>query len=444
MAVEETTEQGWFSRIGDAIKGVVVGIIMIPLCMYLLWWNEGRSVRRYATIGEARSNCVEADASKIDNSNEGKLVHFSGMTATKDILTDNEFAVTVDNSLSLDRKVEMYQWIEDKKTSTEKKAGGKTVTHTTYSYRKDWAASPINSGSFKESGHDNPGAFPYQPNEVTAENVTLGAYKIPGKDASHLGSAVPVELDSTKITAPVSAIVSGNRILFNVFKEGKAKQAKQMFETSQNGGQAVETTNANVASATENNASSTFKAFEFQPNESAPEIGDVRITFTNHPVCEATVIAVQSADTIKPFTTKNGNFYEIRTGTLTAEELFKKTEDENALMTWLLRGLGFFLMAVGFGMIFKPISVLADVLPILGDIAESGISVISGLLAFVISLTVIAIAWLFYRPMLACFLLLLMAAGIFGIMKLINSVRSAKEAKKTQFAPEQAPAETAE
>lgn len=443
MAVEETTEQGWFSRLGDAVKGVVVGIIMIPLCMYLLWWNEGRSVRRYATIGEARSNCIETDANKIDNTNEGKLVHFNGMTATKDILTDKEFSVTVDNSLSLNRKVEMYQWIQEEHTRTEKKAGGKTVKHTTYTYRKDWSSSAINSGNFKESGHDNPGPLPYQANDEIAENVTLGAHKIPGKDASHLGSAVAVQLDSNKVTAPVSAIISGNKIIFNVFKEGKAKQAKQQFEVSlESVTQSVETGDANVASSTvtNNSASAKFNVFQYQPNEGAPEIGDVRITFTNHPVCEATVIAVQKDGSIKPFETKNGNFYEVRTGLKTAEEVFKATEDENALLTWFLRGLGLFLMAVGFGLIFKPISVFADVIPLFGDIAESGISIISGLLALVISATVIAIAWLFYRPLLACCLLLVMAAGIFGITKLILAARAAKKAKAAPVEPAPEPA----
>ena len=70
---------------------------------------------------------------------------------------------------------------------------------------------------------------------------------------------------------------------------------------------------------------------------------------------------------------------------MTAAEVFKAAEDENAMLTWILRGLGFLMIWGGFGAIFKPISVLADVIPLFGDIAESGISIISGLLAAVLS-----------------------------------------------------------
>ncbi len=85
-------------------------------------------------------------------------------------------------------------------------------------------------------------------------------------------------------------------------------------------------------------------------------------------------------------------------------------------------------MTSAFGMIFKPISVLADVLPILGDIAESGISIISGLISFVLSMFIIAVAWLYYRPWLGITLLILMGAAIFGIITLISKARAAKKA----------------
>ena len=98
-------------------------------------------------------------------------------------------------------------------------------------------------------------------------------------------------------------------------------------------------------------------------------------------------------------------------------------------------------MASAFGMIFRPISVLADVLPILGDIAESGISIISGLIAFALSMLIIALAWLWYRPLIGILLLVLMGAAVFGIITLIAKVRAAKKAPAAaQPAPETTPA----
>lgn len=425
MAVTETTEQGWFSRIGDSIKGIFGGIILILVSIVILWWNEGRSVDRYNTIDFAKNNYVETPADSIDANNNEKLVHFNGMTATKDILTDKEFNVTVDNSLSLNRKVEMYQWKEITHTKTEKRAGGKTVTTTTYTYEKGWSTGLINSSSFKESGHDNPSFIPYKAEDVAAENVTLGAHKIPSNSASHLGSAVAVELDVAKLNMPVSAFAKGNMILFNIYKEEKAKQAKLMYE--------------NATPAEGENTKPAFNALQYQASEAGPQIGDVKITFTKHPVCEATVVAKQINDTIESFKTPSGDFYEVRTGLKTAQEVFAETEKENMLLTWGLRLLGFLLMWGGFGALLKPISVLADIIPLFGDIAETGISIISGLTSFALSMAVIAVAWLFYRPLLAICLFILMGLGIAGIIALIVAARAAKKAKTAVPAAEPAP-----
>ena len=81
-------------------------------------------------------------------------------------------------------------------------------------------------------------------------------------------------------------------------------------------------------------------------------------------------------------------------------------------MTWLFRLAGFLAMYIGLGMVLKPLSVLADVLPILGDIVGIGTSIVSGLIAFVCSLVTIAIAWVLYRPVLGIALLVLAALGV--------------------------------
>ncbi len=446
MAVTETTSEGWFSRLGGAIKGVFGGIILIIIAIIMLGWNEKRSVDRYNTIDYAKNNFVETAADKVDSSTEGKLVHFNGMTATNDILTDKDFGVTVNNSLSLNRDVEMYQWKEVEHKQTKKNAGGSTSTTTTYTYEKGWSSSLINSSSFKEAGHDNPSVMPYKAEDTIAENVTLGAHKIPANKASHLGSAEAVALEADKVTAPVSATIKGNTILYNLFKEEKAQQAKKAFDAN---GTAVNNAVATpvVANASDTTTATTatpvtntgvFNIAEFQASEAAPQIGDIRITFKKHPVCNATVVAEQSGETIKGHKTPSGEFYEVRTGLMTAEEVFKKAEEENALMTWILRGLGFLMIWGGFGAIFKPISVLADVIPLFGDIAESGISIISGLLAAVLSCGVIAIAWLFCRPLIGILLLVVMGAAIFGIITLIAKVRAAKKAPAAEPAPEPA------
>jgi hypothetical protein len=57
-------------------------------------------------------------------------------------------------------------------------------------------------------------------------------------------------------------------------------------------------------------------------------------------------------------------------------------------------------MYLGIVLIFKPLVVLADVLPFLGDLAGMGTGLIAFLLATPGTLVVVALAWIYYRPLL--------------------------------------------
>ena len=83
------------------------------------------------------------------------------------------------------------------------------------------------------------------------------------------------------------------------------------------------------------------------------------------------------------------------------------------------------MMFFGLSMVFKPLSVLADVLPILGDLVEMGMGFVAGLIALVCSLITIAVAWIFFRPVLGI-ILLVIAGALIGL--LIKKMVAAKAA----------------
>ena len=97
------------------------------------------------------------------------------------------------------------------------------------------------------------------------------------------------------------------------------------------------------------------------------------------------------------------------------------------MMTWILRGVGFFMMGIGLSMVFKPLSVIADVLPFLGNLVEAGTGFIAFLIAFGFSFITIAIAWLFYRPLLGGGLLVL---GIAAFVMMGGKLQKAKVRRK--------------
>lgn len=59
MAVTETTTESWGSRLGNSIKGVIVGLGLFVLGFPVLFWNEGNSVKT-ALKARGKSNRVNA------------------------------------------------------------------------------------------------------------------------------------------------------------------------------------------------------------------------------------------------------------------------------------------------------------------------------------------------------------------------------------------------
>ena len=152
----ETTTKSWGSRLGDSIKGVLIGFALVAGACAFLFWNEGRAVQTQKSLTEGAGLVVDVDPARIDPANDGKLIHVSGELKAATPLTDAEFGVTA-AGIRLARDVEMYQWKEEKKTETKKNLGGSEETVTTYSYVQAWSDSRIDSSDFKEpSGHTNP------------------------------------------------------------------------------------------------------------------------------------------------------------------------------------------------------------------------------------------------------------------------------------------------
>lgn len=147
-----------------------------------------------------------------------------------------------------------------------------------------------------------------------------------------------------------------------------------------------------------------------------PQIGDVRIKWTLiAPEQTISIVAQQSNDTFAPYYDKDNdrtiNLLEM--GEQPADLMFANALDANSMITWFLRFGGWFAMYIGISMILKPLSVLADVVAIIGNIIEFGTKIIAFVVATVVSLTTIAIAWLFYRPLISIPLIVVAIALIY-------------------------------
>ena len=137
-------------------------------------------------------------------------------------------------------------------------------------------------------------------------------------------------------------------------------------------------------------------------NPSSPQIGDVRITFTQTPPAEVSIIAQVIRNTFEPFTASNGyTFSRLAMGTAGMAKMFEGARSGNNIMAWVIRVAGIICVIIGLRLIFRPLSVLADVIPILGTIVEGGAAIVAFLIGLAWSLVVIAVAWVRFRPLVA-------------------------------------------
>ena len=390
MAVTETTTESWGSRLGNSIKGVLFGLALFVLGFPVLFWNEGNSVKTAKAIDEGEGVCVSVESNaSVDAENEGKFVHMTGKADTQDVLTDDTFGISA-TAINLQRKVEMFQWLEESHTSEKKKIGGSVEKTTTYTYKKTWSSNAIDSSGFKEAGHDNPGMIEFPEEEKFAENVTFGAFRLSEKQIKKIGS-------SRSFTFPTNFVCALPRV--------QVKGTTIYVPNAETRGNALN--NRDVATQT--------------------RIGDMRVTFSVIYPHDISLIAKQKGDSFVDYTAKNGKKLNYLTdGIEDATAMFATARTNNAIMTWLIRFGGFLLMFFGLSMVLKPLSVMADVLPILGDIVGIGTGLVAGLISLICSLVTIAIAWIFYRPILG---VILLAAAGFLVWKLIQKRMAAKAAK---------------
>ena len=144
---------------------VIFGIILFIGSFVLLWMNEANYVKNIKMAKFIKDNVVSVSSNSPENNN--KLVHYSGKITTNEILADEYIKV---NTPALDRKVEMYQWKENKYTS-----GSGSSKRREYRYQKVWSEHPISSTNFHRSGHDNP-PMPVRSESFRAANSQIGVF----------------------------------------------------------------------------------------------------------------------------------------------------------------------------------------------------------------------------------------------------------------------------
>ncbi len=401
MAFTETRTTGYGSRLGNSCMAIPMGIILFLVATALLWWNEGRAVHRAQDIKQVAKTAQSiGDISNANTSLDGQLIHTTGTASTEDILSDDLFGIKT-NALAIVRSAEYYQWKENEKHETKDKLGGKQEEIITYTYERDWTADPINSSRFKDPDYQNVNNVIWEIEDmrVIASNVSFGTYILPELFISDIVSKQSDNVSPLMISADNPALKQLNENVMKSLGENIRPEAAQVKDS---------------LAYVHVFGNQVYIGF----NPSTPSIGDIRLTFEQlAPSCNISLIAVPTNGTFTTFQAKHdANEYELRVGTWTLDQMIKQANDENATLTWILRILGVIIVIAALKMIFGILVTILKLVPFLASIMNLGVSLVCGVLGFVWSLIVIAIAWIFYRPLLGIALLVIAAGLVYWLV----------------------------
>ena len=324
----------------------------------------------------------------VDKNNEGKLIATHGKLINEDTLTDEVFKVSI-KTPKLVRTVEMYQWKEEEHTEDDD-------DNTTYTYEKVWSESLIDSSSFHQSGHDNPASMQYVSNTLLAGYVKVGAFVLNGSQVEQLSTNGTYTELSEEVATSLDYRISGNYYI--------------------------------------NSA-----------DLNTPAIGDMRVSFSYNNSTDISVLAVQIGESFTDYVSSVGKTEsKLMDGIHSGKEMIEVIKKENNILKWILRGVGVIMMSIGFATILKPISTISGYVPILGSIVQGAVGLVSFVLGLAISLVVIAIAWIRFRPLIGIGLLVVVVALIVFLKKRSKDKKAAMQTTEqpTVETSQQVPTET--
>ena len=435
MAYQEVTTTGYGTRVGNSFKAIGSGFLMFILGTALLWWNEGRAVKTEKMLDEAGKAYVEMEnPNKKDATLEGELICGSAVATTEDSLSDAQFGIGA-KAIALRRSVEYYQWVEHSQTKREDKLGGKEVTTTTYTYSKQWVSSPVQSSEFHDPAYQNKNTIltSIDDAEQYAENVSFGAYKLPETLIHRISSREAMDL---AIAEDLLAQLDQNTQAAYERFYGVQKSIQQASQPVQQPAQAaipdsirallpdsvkakldsLQAVNDSINKQMANAENKKDLAYVHQAGNvlyfgrvpGAPEVGDVRVTFEKVVPAKVTVMAVVDGDTFKPYKAKNGKrFQTLVMGQKSGDEIIDAEKEANNMILWALRIIGIMIVIGGLKGIFGFLETILKVVPFVANIFGWGVGIVCTVIGIVWSLIVIALAWLFYRPLLGISLLVL-------------------------------------
>ncbi len=451
VAYSTVTHNSLGGNILKSIKSFFVGLILFAISFPILWWNEGRldvsTVAKTATV-------VAPDGA--NGKAEGALIAVTSSLATDELVGDPDFLKPAKH-IELNRKSEMYAWVEKKETHEKQNTGGSSDTVTTYTYEKKWTDDPQNSDGFADSnGHENP-EFPVDSQTFFAKSAKVGAFSITPKDIE-LPPTKPLPVDDAMLvtfapeptkreTAPAttttkpgtrphasaapSAFAAPSAKPAHAASSGSAaKPAVSTSKPAASGSAAAKEENnndvkhSNVPIATLHPHRDGTFVFMGRGTNSAPELGDVRESFevVDPQPGPVTLYGIRTGLGVTPWVEPGdvlvpAKLYRVVPGT--HAEAIQLMHGEYETLTWILRLVGFVVMWMGLAMTISPVNAVLSIVPFVGQAGRLITSVVMFPIALVLTGLTITVAIFAHHPLMLLVPLLALAL-IFGLTRVFS------------------------
>ncbi|MBX0328967.1 TMEM43 family protein [Oscillochloris sp. ZM17-4] len=262
----------------------------------------------------------------------------------------------------------MYAWVEHEESKTRDEPGGGTRTETTYTYRKEWTASPQSGASFEyPNGHRNP-AMEFTSDTMTAANGSIGAYEL-DMASLDLPSAEDLQLNSS-IVAPTSNVRQEDNYLLI----GRSSL-------------------------------------------SDPQIGHVRISYKALPAGQSfTTFGMQRGGQIIAYSNEKGDrLYRALEGDRAAA--INQLQVEDTIMDWVIRIGTLLMMWAGLSMALGPLNAAVGILPVIRQAGGCLIGLVTLAVAFPIWGATVLIAIVAHNIWLMIGVALLIMGGAFVFLR---------------------------
>lgn len=461
----EVTTENFMGRMGNSCCGVGVGIILFLLAGPLIWWNEGRAVFTRDAINAGMANVVEADCSRLDPANEGKLIHFACELEGLSSFSALGGVVSVNESIFLATEVSMYQWTETSRKQTSNTAAGGKKTSARGARGRGRAGGRAGVAGAAHSREERAIACaPALTRALHARALSCGANPNPNPltltlTSPRLAARAP---RAAATTYSYSRAWTGSPINSNAFKRptsnrtnppdsawplhtntqwaaelragvyslptDKVKSALSSSEPLELSGSFARGGNVSFSAVQPPAAitPATVALFDSHtlstadPAKPTP-VGAMHISFERSTATAASALAAQQGDGIAEWgsgTKKVKDGYELFRlveGEQSAQDMFEEMHASNNAMTWVLRLVCLLCAWGGLYLVVAPLATMPDFIPFCGEFIGDMIGMVlgcaMGCIALVYCCTIGAIAWIRFRPLLGVGLLLVAAAA---------------------------------